>query len=285
MVGNYPLPPDIDLTEDAVFQGRDGFITAENHNLPWEEDKLANFTFRYVNGSWGNFEIVSDDLWTSNRNFDSAFTTRVINSTATTITTTNGTNQRVLSTSSNQLYYKTYSFNGLESMAYWTIDSYFEKLEDVFHKYYTEALGKEISPVYNKCLQEIDIKELIVQKQSDDIEVVDITELKVDYEKIAREYFINSTVLRRKVAYQEIGIPFSPYEPDKDTPDDLTSFTGLDHGRFYKNVLPWEESDSGENIFRIETNDSINTTVVDTSIISESLESLVNQDDVEVFIA
>ena len=52
MVGNYALPPDIDLTEDGIFQGRNGFITADNHNLPWEDDKLSNITFRYVNNVW-----------------------------------------------------------------------------------------------------------------------------------------------------------------------------------------------------------------------------------------
>lgn len=282
MVGNYSLPPDIDLTEDAVFQGRDGFITAENHNLPWEEDELANFTFRYVNSGWGNFEIVSDDLWVPNGNFDVTLTSRLINSTA---ATTNGTNQRISFTSSNQLYYKTYSFDGLESTAYWMVDSYFKEIEDAFHRYYTEALGKEISPVYNEYLQGIDIEELIVQKRSDTIEV-DVAELKVDYEKLASD-FMNDILLRRRLAYkssyQEISMPFSPYEPDKDMPDDLTIFTGWDHGRYYKNVLPWEENDSGENIFRTEINGSINTTDVDTSIISESLKSLVNQDDVEVF--
>ena len=68
MVGNYELPPDIDLTEDGIFQGRNGFITADNHNLPWEEDKLSNITFQYVRNTWNDFDIVSDNLWTtSNR--------------------------------------------------------------------------------------------------------------------------------------------------------------------------------------------------------------------------
>ena len=275
MVGNYALPPDIDLTEDAIFQGRGGFIQAENGNLPWEKDDLANITFTYTNG-WNSFEIVSDDMWTSNNT--SSILTASINSTNSTVRT------MLMSQSTN--YYKTYTYNDTTGLATWySVDSYLEDLEDKFHKKYTSVLGKEISPVYDrKHIEDVNLLELRFDLFEVEGKEVDIEELKVDHNTLAKYYFDNSLELRRKLAYKEFGLPFSLYEPDEDVVDDVSGFTGWERGRYYKNVLPWEERDSSEFMFVSEMNERFNE--INTSMTQSTLTSLdiINPQDVEVFV-
>lgn len=277
MVGNYALPPDIDLTEDGIFQGQIGAIHADNGNLPWEENNLANITFTYTNG-WNTFEIVSDDnLWiTDNTN---RLTTTNINATNSTI--------RTALTSQSTNYYKTYTYSDTNGFSTWySVVSDIEDLEEAFHKEYTSVFGKDISPVYErKYIEDVNLKELQFDLFGFEGEEVNLEELKADYTALAKYYFSNLMELRRKLAYREVGLPFSLYEPDEDVVEDVSDFTGWDRGRYYKNVLPWEERDSSEFIFASEINARFNE--INTSITQETIAglSIVNLEDVEVWTA
>ena len=277
MVGNYALPPDIDLTEDGIFQGQIGAIHADNGNLPWEENNLANITFTYTNG-WNTFEIVSDDnLWiTDNTN---RLITGSINATNSTI--------RTALTSQSTNYYKTYTYSDTTGSSTWySVVTDIEDLEEVFHKKYTSVFGKDISPIYErKYIEDVDLKELQFDLFGFEGEEVNLEELKADYTALAKYYFSNLMELRRKLAYKEVGLPFSLYEPDEDVVEDVSDFTGWDRGRYYKNVLPWEERDSSEFIFSPEINARFNE--INTSITQETIAglSIVNLEDVEVWTA
>ena len=277
MVGNYALPPDIDLTEDGIFQGQIGAIHADNGNLPWEENNLANITFTYTNG-WNTFEIVSDDnLWiTDNTN---RLITGSINATNSTI--------RTALTSQSTNYYKTYTYSDTTGSSTWySVVTDIEDLEEVFHKKYTSVFGKDISPIYErKYIEDVDLKELQFDLFGFEGEEVNLEELKADYTALAKYYFSNLMELRRKLAYKEVGLPFSLYEPDEDVVEDVSDFTGWDRGRYYKNVLPWEERDSSEFIFSSEINARFNE--INTSITQETIAglSIVNLEDVEVWTA
>ena len=277
MVGNYALPPDIDLTEDGIFQGQIGSIHADNGNLPWEENNLANITFTYTNG-WNTFEIVSDDnLWiTDNTN---RLITGSINATNSTI--------RTALTSQSTNYYKTYTYSDTTGSSTWySVVTDIEDVEEVFHKEYTSVFGKDISPVYErKYIEDVNLKELQFDLFGFEGEEVNLEELKADYTALAKYYFSNLMELRRKLAYKEVGLPFSLYEPDEDVVEDVSDFTGWDRGRYYKNVLPWEERDSSEFIFASEVNERFNE--INTSITREAIAGLgiVNLEDVEVWTA
>lgn len=277
MVGNYALPPDIDLTEDGIFQGRNGIIYAENGNLPWEENNLANITFTYTNG-WNTFEIVSDNMWTTTDNTNRLLTSN-INSTNSAIRTT--------LTSQSTNYYKTYTYSDTTGSSTWySVVTDIEDLEEVFHKEYTSVFGKDISPVYErKYIEDVNLKELQFDLFGFEGEEVNLEELKADYTALAKYYFSNLMELRRKLAYKEVGLPFSLYEPDEDVVEDVSDFTGWDRGRYYKNVLPWEERDSSEFIFASEVNERFNE--INTSITREAIAGLgiVNLEDVEVWTA
>lgn len=276
MVGNYALPPDIDLTEDAIFQGRGGFIQSENGNLPWEENDLANITFTYTNG-WNTFEISTDDMWTTDNT--NLLLTSNINSTNSTV--------RTMLTSQSTNYYKTYTYNDTTGLTTWySVSSYLEDLEEKFHKKYTSVLGKDISPVYErKYIDDVNLKELQFNLFGFEGEEVNLEELKADHTALAKYYFSNSLELRRKLAYREVGLPFSLYEPDEDAVEDVSDFTGWERGRYYKNVLPWEERDSSEFMFVSEMNERFNE--INTSMTQGTIASLgiVNPEDVGVWIA
>ena len=219
MVGNYALPPDIDLTEDGIFQGRNGFISAENGNLPWEENDLANITFTYTNG-WNSFEIVSDDMWTTDNT--NRLITSNMNSTNSTIRTT------LMGQSTN--YYKTYTYNDITWLSTWySVVSDIEDLEEVFHKKYTSVFGKDISPVYErKYIEDVNLKELQFDLFGFEGEEVNLEELKADYSALAKYYFSNALEIRRKLAYREVGLPFSLYEPDEDVVEDVFDDTDIE---------------------------------------------------------
>lgn len=274
MVGNYALPPDIDLTEDGIFQGQIGSIHADSGNLPWEENNLANITFTYTNG-WNTFEIVTDNLWTTDN------TNRLITSN---INSTNSTIRTAL-TSQSTNYYKTYTYSDTTGSSTWySVVTDIEDLEEVFHKKYTSVFGKDISPVYErKYIEDVNLKELQFDLFGFEGEEVNLEELKADYTALAKYYFSNLMELRRKLAYREVGLPFSLYEPDEDVVEDVSDFTGWDRGRYYKNVLPWEERDSSEFIFASEINARFNE--INTSITQETIAglSIVNLEDVEVW--
>ena len=279
MVGNYALPPDIDLTEDGIFQGRNGIIHAENGNLPWEENDLANITFTYTNG-WNTFEIVSEDnLWTTDNT--NRFLTSNINSTNSTV--------RTMLTSQSTNYYKTYTYNDTTGLSTWySVGSYLEDLEEEFHKKYTSVFGKDISPVYErKYIEDVNLKELQFDLFGFEGKEVNLEELRADYTILAKYYFSNSLELRRKLAYREVGLPFSLYEPNEDenVVEDVSDFTGWERGRYYKNVLPWEERDSSEFMFISEMDERFNE--INTSMTQGTIASLgiVNPENVEVWIA
>lgn len=277
MVGNYALPPDIDLTEDGIFQGQIGSIHAENGNLPWEENDLANITFTYTNG-WNTFEIVTDNMWTTTDNTNQ-FLTSNINSTNSIIRTT------LMGQSTN--YYKTYTYTDTTGLtARYSVGSYLEDLEEEFYKKYTSVFGKDISPVYErKYIEDVNLKELQFDLFEFEGEEVNLEELKADYTALAKYYFSNLMELRRKLAYREVGLPFSLYEPDEDAVEDVSDFTGWDRGRYYKNVLPWEERDSSEFMFASEMNARFNE--INTSMTQGTIASLgiVDLEDVEVWTA